>query len=119
MIINGALECTTDDGQENENSQYRMEYFKAFLSYFGLPEEEDLGCATMKPFDDASSSNYPQSVDRNWDYGHDYECKVAPWHTQFSIFAADDYKRCVCYYFAPTLEGCLDGALPSVEKLLE
>ena len=47
MVINGGLECTTDDGKENENSQYRSEYFTAFLNYFGLPEEDGLGCATM------------------------------------------------------------------------
>ena len=47
MVINGGLECTTDDGTENDNSQMRMEYHSKFLEDFGLPEETDLGCATM------------------------------------------------------------------------
>lgn len=113
MVINGGLECTTESGEENENSQKRMEYYQAFLTYFGLPQENGLGCATMEPFSTESSSSYPQSLDRNWDAGHEFECKVAPWSTQFSIFRANDNRRCVCYYFAPDLEGCLDGALPS------
>jgi len=98
MIINGGLECTTASGEENSNSEKRMEYYQAFLNYFGLPEETGLGCATMQPFSTTSSSNYPQSLDRNWNTTN--ECKVASWYTQFSIFAEDDYKRCVCFYFS-------------------
>lgn len=81
MVINGGLECTTESGEENENSLKRMANFEAFLSYFGLPSEQDLGCATMQPFSTSSSSYYPQSLDKNWDYGHEFECKMAPWTT--------------------------------------
>jgi len=109
MVINGGLECTTESGEENENSQKRMEYYQAFLTYFGLPQENGLGCATMEPFSTESSSSYPQSLDRNWNT--EFECKIAPWSTQFSIFRANDNRRCVCYYFAPDLKDCLEGAL--------
>jgi len=32
MVINGGLECTTEDGDENPNSEYRIEYYKEFLT---------------------------------------------------------------------------------------
>jgi len=67
----------------------------------------------MDPFDDASSSNYPQSLDKNWAVTD--SCKVVPYFTQFSILRNDDYKRCVCYNWAPDLANCLDGALPNEE----
>lgn len=117
MIINGGLECTTESGEENSNSLKRIEYYKAFLSYFGLPEETGLGCATMQPFSTSSSSNYPQSLDRNWNTTD--ECKVASWYTQFTIFEESDYKRCVCFYFASDLEGCLNGDMARKEDELE
>ena len=59
MVINGGLECDTEDGVENENSAKRLGYYQEFLTYFGLPAETGLGCATMKTFDDSSASNYP------------------------------------------------------------
>jgi len=52
MVINGGLECTTDDRKENTNSQARIGFYKNFLDYFNLPSENDLGCATMQPFSD-------------------------------------------------------------------
>lgn len=32
MIINGGLECTTESGDENSNSEKRIEYYQEFLS---------------------------------------------------------------------------------------
>jgi len=107
MIINGGLECTTDDQVESSNASLRANHYSHFLSYFGLPEETGLGCATMQAFSDSSSSNYPMSLDRNWATVD--ECKVAPWFTGFSIFRATDYKRCVCYYFEPEDAECMNG----------
>ncbi len=63
MVINGGLECTTDDGEESYGSNKRIGHYQAFLDYFGLPQESGLGCATMGPFADGSSSNYPMSLD--------------------------------------------------------
>ena len=81
MVINGGLECNTKSGKENAGSLKRIEYYKAFLSYFDLPEEDGLECATLKPFSTSSSSYYPQNLDKNWNYGHSDECKVVPWQT--------------------------------------
>ncbi len=63
MVINGGLECTTEDGEESFGAKQRMSHYQAFLEYFGLPEESGLGCAAMGPFADESSSNYPMSLD--------------------------------------------------------
>ena len=57
----------------------RMGYFTDFLTYFGLPSEENLGCALMQPFAAESASNSPQSLDKNWDLVN--ECRVAPYST--------------------------------------
>ena len=57
MIINGGLECSKH--KETAGSESRIEYFKQFLTYFGLKAEKGLGCANMKPFDANSSSSYP------------------------------------------------------------
>lgn len=107
MIINGALECTTDDGVENSNASLRISHYENFLNYFGLPNEDSLGCATVQPFGDNGASNYPQSLDKNWDLVD--ECKVAPWGTQFSIFRVQDYKKCVCQNWAPDQLDCAKG----------
>jgi len=117
MVINGGLECTTESGEEHESSVARATYYSAFLNYFGLPAEEGLGCATMQPFSTDSSSNFPQSFDKNWDYGHDLECKVVPWSTQFNLFRGGDYKRCVCTNWASeeSMEDCLNGQKPTKE----
>lgn len=114
MVINGGLECTTSTGIENWNSQKRINYYTEFLNYFGLPAESNMGCATMKPFDTNSSSNYPASLDKNW--GEADTCKIVTWYTQYSIFRDTDYKRCVCSVWEPTLAGCLDGALSSTDE---
>lgn len=108
MVINGGLECTTEDGEESFGSKQRMSHYQNFLEYFELPAESDEGCALMGPFSDQSSSNYPMSLDRNWDTTN--ECKLAPWFTQFGIFREDDYKSCVCYYYAPDNPDCINGA---------
>lgn len=42
-IINGGQEC--GKGYEIANSQYRIDTYKSFLAYFGLPVENE---ATMK-----------------------------------------------------------------------
>jgi len=49
------------------------------------------------------------SLDRNWDTTN--ECKLAPWFTQFGLFRVDDYKSCVCYYYAPDDPNCINGAM--------
>lgn len=34
MVINGGLECTTDDGVESWQSTLRLGYYQNFLAYF-------------------------------------------------------------------------------------
>lgn len=58
MVINGGLECTTDNGGESSGSEARISYFKSYLDYFDLLAEENLGCATMQPFSESSASVY-------------------------------------------------------------
>ena len=97
----------------------RAGYHSKFLEYFGLPDETDLGCATMQPFDTSSSSSYPQSLDQDWAYPD--QCKVVTWFTQYSIFRESDYKSCVCNIYHPDLPDCIDGQLatPEDEEFLE
>lgn len=111
MIINGGLECTTEDHEENSNALLREGYYAQYLEYFGLPAETELTCALMQPFTTESASNIAQSIDKNWDKTN--ECKVVSWFTQYSVWRPNDYKSCVCALWAPDLENCLDGQLSS------
>ena len=45
-IINGGIEC----GRSTDQAKNRIKYYKAFLDYFKLPEEEEssLSCAEQK-----------------------------------------------------------------------
>ena len=79
MVINGGLECTTKSGKEHPSSKKRMAYYKAFLGFFKLPAEKGLGCAKMQPFSTESSSNYSQSLDKDWSLTDG--CKIVPWAT--------------------------------------
>ena len=47
MIINGGIECDTDDGRESAGSYARMGYYRKQLNFFSLPEEKDLSCAEI------------------------------------------------------------------------
>ena len=76
MIINGGLECGS--GRENAGAASRGSYYNSLLEYFGLPKEDHLGCAHMKPFSTRSSSNYEQNFWGGNSYG---TCKVVPWNT--------------------------------------
>lgn len=47
MIINGGLECTTSNKQENAGAAKRESHYSNFLEYFGLPAETGKTCATI------------------------------------------------------------------------
>ena len=50
-IINGGLECNTEDGRESNQARNRIKYYKQFAWYLYVDYEgEELGCAGQQQF---------------------------------------------------------------------
>ena len=95
-IINGGIEC---GGAHNTGSENRGLYFNDWLKFFGLPTEGSsaycLGCKYMTPhFPSNGSASMLSYFDQDWSGKN--RCKLVTWQTGYSLFARDDYKRCVC-----------------------
>ena len=114
-IINGGLECGF--GSETYGSQHRADYYGHWLDLMGLPDENvsDLscaGCGSMKSrFPDGGSGHTLSYFDQEW--SGDAKCKLVSWQTGYSLYARDDYKRCICDKFATADP---KGACPHIEK---
>ena len=59
-VINGGIECDTDDGDEDMASYDRQTYYKQYCEAFGVSPGDNLGCAKMGAFGDEGSSVYMQ-----------------------------------------------------------
>ena len=58
-----------------------------------LADELGTGCALTR-FEYNGAGN----VDSFWFNGSDNQCGLVNYETMFSIYNAEDYKRCVCHY---------------------
>ena len=106
-IINGGLECGM--GSETYGSQHRMDYYKQWMTEFGLPREGDnaacAGCGSMKSrFPDGGNGHTMSYFDQDW--SGDPKCKLVSWQTGYSVYARDDYKRCICDKFGSGAADC-------------
>ncbi|KUE79398.1 chitinase [Aeromonas schubertii] len=106
QIINGGVEC--GGSSEHAQSQNRIDYYREFANYFGVPvpADEVLGCKGMKVFDDGGAGALPIYWEQDWSYvagnpngGKSYACKLVGYQTRFSAFKEGDYARCVQHFF--------------------
>jgi hypothetical protein len=99
-IINGGYEC--GQGSETGKSQQRINAFKEFLEYFGLPEEdeESMGCRKQPTGDGLpTGDNYgmtPSYFEVDKEAGH---CVPSIWQSAYHVGTQDDYRRCMCRHF--------------------
>ncbi|MBU2711963.1 chitinase [Zooshikella harenae] len=104
-IINGGIEC--GGSKEHKQSLNRIYYYQAFTKYLDLavPDNEVLGCANMKRFDQYGSGalNIYWEQDWRWDpstpTGKSYACKLVSYQTPFTALKTGDYIKCVQHHF--------------------
>jgi len=104
-IINGGIECGT--GGESASSQKRISFYEAWLEDFGLPTENDFSkmCGNMwNAFPSNSAGAAYGYWDRDWSGGK--KCKAVNWMTGYSVYAPDDYKRCICDIYGSGAASC-------------
>jgi len=103
-IINGGHEC--GKGTETPQSAHRIEYYTAFLDWFDLPEEEEEGmsCKDQSRLPAGGYGDAPGYFHQAWDGSA--ACIPVTWQTGWTIYARDDYKRCVCDFFGGGEAGC-------------
>lgn len=79
--------------------QLRIDYYKKFCEAFGAvcDLDTDLSCERQRPFSVNGSANKLAWFEQNWTEPN--KCKVVSYVTGYSIFAENDYKRCVCDKF--------------------
>ena len=110
QIINGGIEC--GGSVEVQQSLNRISYYQSFADYLSVPiaEDEVLGCAGMKQFDEAGSGALNIYWEKDWSYnatnpqGLSYACKLVGYQTPFSALKDGDYEKCVEYHFDITPE---------------
>jgi len=104
-IINGGIECGSG-GAEQVKAQARADYFIKFLQYFGIDEstEENLGCANEKSFPSGGTGSLAKGYFKP--STKEGECELVAGATQYSLYARDDYKRCVCETHGDGEESC-------------
>lgn len=105
-IINGGQECGRNS--EDARSQHRIDYYKEFLTYFGLPAEAEdtLTCGNLSST--FPSGGYGDAVAYFTEGNDPNEAKCAPvkWQTPYSVYTRDDYKRCICDYYGDGEANC-------------
>lgn len=105
QIINGGVEC--GGPTEIAQSQNRIKYYKEFANYLKVPvpENEVLGCANMKQFDEGGSGALKIYWEQDWGWSPDtpsgstYACQLVGYQTPFSAFKAGDYTKCVQKFY--------------------
>ena len=92
-IMNGGYEC--GKGSETDKSRNRISYYTAFLDHFDLDKEDEasMGCKSQSKF---PAGGYGDAKAYFAKDNSQKGCKIVPWMTGHSIYARDDYKRCVC-----------------------
>lgn len=99
-IINGEQEC--GQGDEDARGQNRIDAYKAWLTYFELPEETTgLTCGDQPAGIFPDKGSYGEGMYAYFEYNEDladgdYACTAVDYQTQYSIYTFDDYKRCIC-----------------------
>jgi hypothetical protein len=101
-IINGGIEC--GKGYETQQAQNRANNYSKYLSFFGTSDPYGgFGCKSNYSF--PSNGWGAQSAGF---VAHSYgECWVVDWDTKYTLWATNDYKRCVCDSYGAT--GCMPG----------
>lgn len=104
-IINGGIEC----GQITEKPQSvnRIAYYRQHAASLGVPigANEELGCATQKPFVVGGAGALDIYWDQDWAYhpdmpeGKAFACKLVGYQTAHFALKPGDYQRCVEKYF--------------------
>lgn len=105
QIINGGVEC--GGPTEIAQSQNRIKYYKEFANYLKVPvaENEVLGCANMKQFDEGGSGALKVYWEQDWGWsadtpnGQTYSCQLVGYQTPFSAFKEGDYAKCVQKFY--------------------
>ena len=99
-IINGGLEC--GKGLGSPKVVDRGNYFNHWLNFFGLSPESNLDCGNQpNAFPAGGAGTIFAYLDQDWS---GTKCKLVGWMTQYSVFARDDYKRCICDKYAAGAE---------------
>jgi len=93
-IMNGGVEC----GWDSPNAAKRGEFYGRFLEFFGINDPNaELTCQYQTVgFPQGSAGALPSYFTWDWTWGNDQKCQIVTWQTPFSIYAKDDYKRCIC-----------------------
>lgn len=105
QIINGGVEC--GGPTEIAQSQNRIKYYKEFANYLKVPvpENEVLGCANMKQFDEGGAGALKIYWEQDWGWSADtpdgktYSCQLVGYQTPFSAFKDGDYTKCVQKFY--------------------
>lgn len=105
QIINGGVEC--GGPTEIAQSENRIKYYKEFANYLKVPvpENEVLGCANMKQFDEGGAGALKIYWEQDWGWSADtpdgktYACQLVGYQTPFSAFKEGDYTKCVQKFF--------------------
>merc|ERR1712110_1182331 len=87
-------------------SAHRIEYYTAFLDWFDLPEEAEEGksCKDQSRLPAGGYGDAPGYFHQAWDGSA--ACIPVTWQTGWTIYARDDYKRCVCDFFGEGEASC-------------
>lgn len=102
-IINGREEC--NQGAE-ERMTARGKYYNLWLDFFGLDDEENLGCGEQSTFPEGGAGDTYQFWAKGWKSTGGNSCQLVHYHTQYSVMSRDDYKRCVCDTWGKGEESC-------------
>ncbi len=95
-----------------------MSYFVNFLAEFGLePSTDDTRCSgKLSFFPKSGAADVPGYWRKDWSSDVP-ACKLASYETPYSIYARDDYKRCVCDLYGEGEKDCPNGSELDVETV--
>ncbi|WP_232313104.1 glycoside hydrolase family 19 protein [Enterovibrio coralii] len=119
QIINGGVEC--GGASEHIQSQNRIDYYHNFANYLDVPvpQDEVLGCASMKQFDEGGAGALSIYWEEDWGWssetptGETYKCQLKAYQVPHSAFIEGDYRKCVEYHFDVTIIDDLEGVAPT------
>ena len=114
-IINGGQECGSDGSEKKAKS--RGDFYNKWLAHFKLDTESGLSCADQtKGFDSYKTETVDgvdvkkygaAKVDTYWAKSWDKKaCHLVSYMTPHSVYARDDYKRCVCLHHGKGADSC-------------
>jgi len=103
LIINGGIECGPNP-DNTTGAANRARNYKDFLGYFNLPNDNlvDTTCESEDVFSAGSAAEHLQYFEK----GDSGECKLTKDVTEYSLYAKDDYKKCVCDAYGNGASSC-------------